>query len=743
MTALHLITKGEVQVNYPGGFYRLGKGDVIGICELCSEVHFLSYTCFDETVILTYPINNMEALDDFMLKHPDVTRIFLLSMMRQIDILLEQCSISEAKCTGLHQSLIADCQKYSTLCGRYRIQGNLPEGIDDAVTYFNEESPDVWLHSYYNGLHHLYTTDISKPLILEPGVTLGMLRKGSLDFRKTFSVLDEQYQYCSQIAEFYFSQSGNDLFALYSALYYQLDPRDEDAKLVEHDINRMIQDFESASVLSPEQFSSRVRSFQSAKERKPAVADSLSAEDATLNQAILDELSGSMNTILEFGGCDSGFGDSFRKNVIAYKALEDKNSSDDAALRLRKKITSEFYDLYTAVFTRAVESPYLPMSVKMFLYFGYIDEELAGPAHCITLYNLACGMQDTSKYGVYTLYDWLIAIYNGDKNPSRNEFDEDYTDYIHKQKVSGTITASQETSLLRDPVSRVKYELQNQFPSTNKMTFGRVTTFCPLFTSDNVLKDLDASYLSATRITKTLDTIRSVDYTAFYRESLDYDNIELMGKEIIHVEYLPDIILMPNVGIRGVMWQEIEGKKRNTPGRMFFSIFHMEDINTTMVRLTGEFRWEMCKRIQGSRWNDVSDRSLTSEYFDYIQFFRKNHELGADAKEKIKNSLQKAKNSFKEMFVRDYIVWVLFEGAGSPRLNKVARKILFTYCPFPASQATALKQNPLFSELLEQQHIQTARKVHHLEVVIQKLKNSGVTIPETLEKELSYIQGKV
>ena len=170
----------------------------------------------------------------------------------------------------------------------------------------------------------------------------------------------------------------------------------------------------------------------------------------------------------------------------------------------------------------------------------------------------------------------------------------------------------------KNPMSKVSFELKNMFPQVNKMTCGRITTFCPLFSSDNVMKNLNTAFVSSAQINKALEMIKSIDYSAFYRESLDIDHMEAMGKEIIHLEYLPDIILMPNVGIRGVMWQEIEGKKRNSPGRMFFSIFHMEDISTTMVRLTGEFRWEMCKRIQGSRWNDISERSLTSEYFDYV-----------------------------------------------------------------------------------------------------------------------------
>ena len=82
------------------------------------------------------------------------------------------------------------------------------------------------------------------------------------------------------------------------------------------------------------------------------------------------------------------------------------------------------------------------------------------------------------------------------------------------------------------------------------------------------------------------------------------------------------------------------------------------------------------QRVQGARWNDVTDHSLTSEFFDYLQFYKKNRDLSADAKEKCHMQLQKAKNRFKDAFILDYMAWVLYESAGSPRLNKVTRQIL-------------------------------------------------------------------
>ncbi len=743
MTALHLIAKGCVQVQYPGGTYQLKKGDVIGICEICSEVHFLGYTVTEEANVLTYPVNNMESLDDLLQKHPDVARFFLLSLYRQINTLLGQSSISEMRCASLHKVLTEDYQTYTALCSRYRTAPRSLEGLLDLAAYIVNEDPDLWLNSYYIGLQNVYSKEYAKGLIMEPGISLGMVRKGSLDFRKTYTVLEEQYNYCSQILQYYFNGNANDLFDFYTSLYAQLGAGCEDADTIVASIQRMIELYEAFPTLSVPQMEQRIEAFRSKLNAASRPSDADTQEGHSLETEIYGELAGSLNTILNFAGDAFAPADAFRQHVIAYKSMEDKGAMDDVSSRLRKNLTAEFNDLYAAVFERSLTSSYLPIPVKMFLYFGYVDEELAGQAHCATLYNLTFGMEDQSKFGVYTFYHWLLAIYNGDKSPSRNEFDEDFFDYLHKQKAQGNLTASQVQSMENDPMSRVNYELQNMFPSVNKVTFGRISTFCPLFTAENVLKDLKSSYVTVTQINKAFETIRRVDYSAFYRESLDYDHMDLMGKESIHLEFLPDVILAPNVGIRGVMWQEIEGKKRNSPGRMAFSIFHMEDINTSIVRLAGEFRWEMCKRVQGSRWNDVSERSLTSEYFDYVQFYRKNNELSAEAKERVRNSLQRSKNSFKEMFVRDYIIWILFEGNNSPRLNKVARRILFLYCPFPAALRAGISQNPIYSELLERYKILAGQRVRHLEVLAQKIRNTGAEVPETLTREILFAQGKV
>ena len=84
--------------------------------------------------------------------------------------------------------------------------------------------------------------------------------------------------------------------------------------------------------------------------------------------------------------------------------------------------------------------------------------------------------------------------------------------------------------------------------------------------------------MTAEKVKAILDKIRSIDFGVFYRDTLYSNPNRGVNGLMIKTEVLPDVILLPNVGSRGVMWQEIEGRKRDTPGRLMCSMFHVEDL---------------------------------------------------------------------------------------------------------------------------------------------------------------------
>jgi hypothetical protein len=367
-----------------------------------------------------------------------------------------------------------------------------------------------------------------------------------------------------------------------------------------------------------------------------------------------------------------------------------------------------------------------------------VDENLCGMSNASILFDII-GNMEKDPYGVViTVYDWLLKIYRGEAEPSKNEFDMDYPGYLREQKNNGEIDADEERYLLNDAKSKVHFEITNFFSLGNRMTYGRITTFTPLLSEHNILRPLRSMYMSWKKLHDILDDIRQTDYSCFYRPVMYSNQSVGINREYLNREILPNIILMPNIGAKGSLWQETAGIRRDTPGRIMLSIFHTENVGDIMLRLAGEFRWEICKKIQGMHWNDITDPSLTSEYSDYMQFYKKNRDLSSDVKEKIKHQLQRSKNNYRNAFVSDYVSWVKFESAGSPRLNKIVRSIMVRYVPFTSDIFNRISSNPIYRDAIERRNIKLTQRKHTLTLLCQRIQSQGFDVPGELRAELAF-----
>ncbi|MCD7725756.1 MAG: hypothetical protein LUI12_09470 [Clostridiales bacterium] len=734
ITALHVIAKGTVRATYPGGVFYLHKGDVIGVCELFFDSYFISYQAEEATSLASYPYS-ISQLSNILHRNGDMTNLIIISLFRQFQEIFDQYELGRFECDNFYHYLMDSYEGYLSFCAKHGISPRALPGLESLSELVLEEDIDSWLGGYYTQLHQMVT---GKQLRQQnPDFLLGLILKASQDVYQVVSVCRVLNDYTSEIANLLMNENRLDFFDLYASLLYRIGANDDDSTSLIAALSTMMIQLESQPSIDQDMYRTRVDEY---RERLNHLSESEEAPaDGEAQAEEVADITDSLNTILTYSGVDEETASAFRNAVGQYSKMTDKNSSDDAARRTRLNLSKLFYQIYEKAFLKSLHDFSVPKTVQMFFQFGYVDENLAGLQNAAYLYSIVDKLPTDPDKKVYSIYEWLRAIYDGRKMPSRNEFDTDYLAYVHELKMTGKISPAEETTMQNDREKRVLFELHNMFPSVNKISFGRISSFCPVFSEHNVLKDLSTSLVSAEKVESAFMQIRSIDFSAYYRDMI-YTNPDLgIGKEYVSVEILPDIILMPNVGIRGVMWQEIEGRKRTTPSRMMVSIFQMEDLTNILVRLTGDFRWEMCKRVQGARWNDVSDASLTSEYFDYIQFYKKNRDLSADAKDKIKLGMQKAKNSFKEMFIRDYEAWILYEGTGSPRLNKVSRNILFTYCPFAKEVREKLKANPLYKDMMDRYDIKLSQKIHHYNNLFQKLKNMNAQIPKEIQDQRNYL----
>ena len=334
--------------------------------------------------------------------------------------------------------------------------------------------------------------------------------------------------------------------------------------------------------------------------------------------------------------------------------------------------------------------------------------------------------------------EWLFEIYENRKEPSRNSFEQDYRDWLREEKRTGQITEKQEKELLEDNIKKVKFEISNMFISNNKIVNGKLSTYVPVLYSDEIYGHLERLYVTKKQLCDSIVELEQKDFTIFQREVL-YTNPELkIEKELVLKHVYPDVIFAPVYGTASSMWQEITGKKRDTPGRFIFPVISEIEVEKLVTKAFGRFHWEYCRCEQGAAWNNIQYKSLTSEYMDYIQYYRKNRDLTEEKRDKIKAQISKARNNSREIFLIDYELWIYYESKAAMKLNKVARLILATYCPFNREIRQALKSNAAFEESLMAHQKIFGEKKREWEMRIKRRENKGLEIPEEFYNTYNY-----
>lgn len=739
ITTLSRIVSGKVKMNGSFGEITLSENDVLGVCDLNTMYHSCTYIAVEDTVLSTCIFKSLENLPAFLSEYETFTLAMLRSSVKQICTVLDEEIFMQYECTNMYNYLIESYEEYKELCKKYVVPAKSLPGILEIEAFQKDgEIPD-WFGTYYEESSSMLNAPEAVGFFQYPNLNTGYLLRFSEDFHKVTQIFAEMKEYLAELSVLLLNKKNIDFFDLYTNLLFRAMRDGADTMSLSATISTILIHIEGNKAIDKSLYDERVLEYKATISQ---IEEEMTSQNPDRKISFTEDtsLENSLDTILKYAECDNETALSFKRAIADYKKQVDKSATTDEMRVLRREISRLFYEIYAMAFQASLCDKKVPTILKMFFKFGYVDEDLAGADNAAYLYSIADSYQGSAEYNVYTIYDWLLEIYKGNKEPRRNEFDVDYAGYVHEMKVTGKIDAATEKALLTNPGQKVLFEIQNMFTLANKMTSGRITTFTPVFSEHTVLSSLESVLVTPEKIAEALIQIEKIDYSAFYRDTLFYDASLPVQKEMVQKRILPDIILMPNVGNRSSMWQELEGKSRTTPACFIMPAFSQEDIQVLLVRMTGEYRWEICRRTQGARWNDLSDPSLTSEYCDYIQFYKKNNELSPEAKEKIKTALTKARNSFKEMFVRDYIIWVLYEGKGSPRMNKLARKILFTYCPFPKEIRDKLISNPLYGEVIEKWKLKKAQEIHRFSNAVKKIENSGKNVPEELRRQQAFLE---
>lgn len=755
--SVSLVVKGRVLVYNSGTKIICGPGSFLGVSDLVSGKYAANYYVADEAQVFPVAVNNLENMEDILENRTDYRATIVMALSRQIVELYKVYSILDKGAASL-KHFLEDCystyqeigKKNSMTIMKIPEIENLPEvelpsEVEDTIKSARYYMECITLPAELQKKYYSHGSSIAIHHMEEQINVIN-------DFQECCDILASHVQDLFQGV----ASSGND--CLFNAAAQMA----LDMKKIRVDMGPIMK-----LVNSIKEKTKEVESFLISKTGKKldiekekmeqiyaligeetedmdiSADEEISAETAVRyagvdTETIEKELTGALGKLLAYSQLEEEKCTKFQQDVMAFMNMGDKASTEDDARKIRKNIANGFYEMYEAIFIRDYKEKTKDRLIDLFLLYGFVDERLLTKEQLIELYCLEDHNNEQGPCKVYNSKQWLAAVFEGKKEPSKSEFDMDYSETLRDMKKSGQLTEEQMKADQQDQMKKLQYEIRNMFRYNSKVVSGQISIFVPILYKDSFMGHLDQSLMTTNKVNHIIKKITAVDFSLFYREGMQNDPEKGINKEYIQQEVYPDIILLPNYGSNGAMWQEIEGRKRNSPGRFLFPIFAENDMEEVFIKVCGRFRWELCRTIQGATWNDVKVKSLTSEYVDYIQFYKKNRALSEERREKLKLQIQKGRGNTREVFVIDYHLWVKNECTGSMRLNKVSREILASYCPFNKEIRDRLASQPLFEEAMQTFNRERAKKVKDLDLRYRTLETKKVQLTPEMEKTLEF-----
>ncbi|MBQ1681779.1 MAG: cyclic nucleotide-binding domain-containing protein [Agathobacter sp.] len=723
----YLVQKGTVLQKFELEDIELETNSIIGILE--AEWFICDYVAKEDTTLIVIPCKDAADLEKLLRTHGNFRPLFLRAAIMQRHKAFSLYSKLSTKCYMMHSYTERFYTEYSEIAQENMIPERPFPKIENFEPIFMTHKAADWEIHFCNSLVGKYFSEYMQMMMKDEALTVGAIMEASAQMRRVTQGIEEMVNYLMFNKDIIYSEHEDGLFHLLYDLATTLHAESKPTDQIKDSLNRVIELMKKLGIFTKGQ----IGACEQANENYSQVKDKKEYFDVTRIDCV--------EHIMKYAGFETAQAQAYKKDLDDFREIPDKSSLEPEQFQIKKRITKTFYDIYEKAFMRSVKvNEELDPVMVMFFNFGFMDVDFLGEDKINSLVSLVERMSFFRSANVVTAYEWLCKIYRGEEEPSRSELDMDYNQYLVDEKKNGRITAEQLAELKTNQDEKVKFEIRNMFTSGHRITYGRVTSFLPVLSGEEMMSSVEKMAVTAEKIREATNEVRNIDYQAFFHDVQFVDPEHGINNETFKKEILPYVILMPTLGSKGMMWQETAGIRSATPGRFLLPIFSSMDLSEQMIELVARYRWEYCKHVMGVRWNDIREKSLTAEYSDYLQFYKKNHDLSQEAREKVKSQLTRAKNSYREVFVKDYVNWLKYESKGGFRLNKVARNILVTYCPFAADIRAELNLNPMYENAFRKLNAENLKNEQRLNMLYDRYEKAGGEITAEFKENLKYYQ---
>lgn len=753
--AIYIVLRGSVYLKTKYNQITLGSGSVLGFMLSLSDEYICDYVAAEDSLIASYKYESPKDYKAIFKEQPKYCYAFLHAAIMQYKTIYDTYRALKDAASDIANFVARQFGEYELFCSQSSFDQK-EVGVDELSEIAEPEPIKSWEVGYFRELVEMPEKNLRFFYNEKEDLTIGILIQIAEFMARMISNMDALTEYMQRAKELLLCED-DDLLELWYDLALKNASRCNDVGVITQKVQELEDFLKHTNFYKEDAVTERMNYYRSVDFDNYEVTTTIIEDEDNIDGEVAEELSRAQvlktdftTYIMKYAGYEKEEIDQCKNLLKEYAEIAEVQDYTPEMQNVRKSVTKIFYEIYEKAFLRAVQARSISTVMKLFFNFGVLDLQMAGEDHLDELMafselldNNWKGQKEMDAEGfhfchVYTAYQWLCLIYRGEKEPSKNEFDVDYAGHLLEMRKNKEITREEENKLKRDCLKKFQFEFHNMFMSNNRITYGKITTFCPVLHQKDFIRTIDQLIVSSITVNAAVNELRELDYSCFYREVFFAAPEFGIERTEIMKEVLPDVILMPNIGSRAMMWQETAGVKKDTPARFIFPVMTANEMEDMMLETMGRYRWEICRKILGVRWNDIREKSLTSEFYDYVQFYRKNRDLSQEAKEKVKAELVHAKNNYREVFVADYVNWMKYESQGNFRLNKVSRRIISEYVPFRTEVRKKLEENPMYKELFTKSNIIAGRKREKERVLFERYTAAGGVMTPELEAHMAY-----
>ena len=482
MKSVFIVLRGAVSLRTECSEISLGIGSVLGLVAGDASFYVCDYIATEDSLIVSYKYETPEDFIGIFQEQPKYSYAFLHAAVTQCQTIYEYYSEVEKQAKSISDFVTKQCSEYELYCSQAGFetievavaqlqQMNLPEPIREwELGYFKElmNQPEKALRFFYNDHQALCVGEI--------------LNLAEMMSRMLANV-DELKEYLTEAKETLICEE-EDLVELWYDYSLKLAKRGDAMIVPQVRVHELEEFLNTLGFYTPEEIRDRIKAytsvdfkqyvlFESQKEQKAQEEHGEVAETMTREAVLKTDFPTYIMEYADFPAEDIA---KCKELLKAYAVVAEAQDNTTAACqRVRKELTNMFYDIYEKAFLRASKAKSISVVMELFFQFGILDLQMAGVEHIDELLaavesihaqqkvqqeRLAAGETFTK---VFTSFQWLCMVYKGEREPSKNDFDVDYTGDLLEQRKNNYITREQENELKHDQLKKVQFEIEENW----------------------------------------------------------------------------------------------------------------------------------------------------------------------------------------------------------------------------------------------------------------------------------------